>query len=133
MNPQHRERLVEMKSGGVPAASYGGEEGMPTSGPRSLPTPIPAAPARPVPFRPEEVHLLVERWVGVQNAFIEDPRRAVQQADQLIAEIGQRLLGVIEGERAAMRGMLENGEASTEELRLAMRRYRALFDLLLTM
>lgn len=125
-----------MKGGGVPAASQGGEEGMPTSGPRSLPTPLSVAPARearPVPFRPEEVHLLVERWVGVQNAFIEDPRRAVQQADQLISEIGQRLLGVIEGERAAMRGMLENGEASTEELRLAMRRYRALFDLLLTM
>ena len=87
----------------------------------------------PVPFRPEEVHLFVERWAGVQSTFIEEPRRAVQQADQLVAEILERLTSVIDAERTALRSAVDttSGELSTEELRCSMRRYRAILDMLL--
>ncbi len=74
-----------------------------------------------------------QRWSAVQTDFVDDPRRAVQQADELVAELMQALAQTFSDERARLEGQWDTGgEASTEDLRVALRRYRSFFSRLLT-
>ncbi|HEV8440536.1 MAG TPA: hypothetical protein VGT40_20800 [Methylomirabilota bacterium] len=74
-----------------------------------------------------------DRWAGIQAGFVDDPRRAVEQADGLVAEVMQRLAQVFADERAKLEGQWSRGnDISTEDLRLALRRYRGFFDRLLS-
>jgi hypothetical protein len=134
MDPLHRERIVQIKPGGVPAE----EEPVPPSAPRASPaTRDQAAELGPderlAPFTPEEIHALTERWLAAQSAFVEAPRHAVELADQLVVEVLDRLAAAVDEERAALRLALDAPEPSTEALRLAMRRLRALFEHLLSL
>jgi len=73
------------------------------------------------------------RWSDIQASFVDEPRRAVEQADGLVAEVMQRLATVFADERKRLEQQWDRGgETDTEELRLALRRYRAFFDRLLT-
>lgn len=73
-----------------------------------------------------------ERWRAVQTDFVDDPRRAVKQADELVAELMQALARTFADERAALEGQWDTGgDVSTEELRVALQRYRSFFSRLL--
>ena len=73
------------------------------------------------------------RWREVQTDFVDDPRGAVRQADQLVAELMQALASTFTEEREALEGRWDTGaDVSTEELRIAIRRYRSFFSRLLT-
>lgn len=73
------------------------------------------------------------RWSSVQTGFVDDPRKAVQQADELVAAVMKRLAEVFAAERARMEADWSEGEeVSTEDLRIAFRRYRSFFDRLLS-
>jgi hypothetical protein len=85
----------------------------------------------PSAFTPEEARALAERWNAIQGAFIESPRAAVERADALLDEVIQRLLQALSEDRASIRITLEDPSPSTEELRMALRRCRSLFDRLL--
>ena len=77
---------------------------------------------------------LQQRWRGVQTAFVDEPRAAVEQADALVAEVMQRLTDGFARERAGLERQWSGGQdVSTEELRLAIRRYRSFFDRLLSL
>jgi len=74
------------------------------------------------------------QWERVQTQFVDEPRKSVEQADHLVASTIQRLAESF----ARQREQLENqwsrtGDVSTEDLRIAMRRYRAFFERMLTM
>ncbi|HEX7781096.1 MAG TPA: hypothetical protein VF424_17735 [Vicinamibacterales bacterium] len=72
------------------------------------------------------------RWGGIQTGFVDEPRRAVQEADTLVAEVMKRLAEGFANERRELEGRWERtDQVSTEDLRLAMRRYRAFFERLL--
>lgn len=72
------------------------------------------------------------RWHDVQAAFVDDPRHAVQDADQLVAELMQTLAATFaERKRSLEQQWHGGGEAQTEDLRLALRGYRSFFDQLL--
>lgn len=72
------------------------------------------------------------RWKDVQFRFVEEPRSAVQQADGLVAEVMQRLAQTFADERARLESQWSQGDqVSTEDLRLAFKRYRDFFDRLL--
>ena len=72
------------------------------------------------------------RWREIQGQFVDEPHRAVEQADQLVSSVITRLSEVFAREREKMeREWPKEGEGSTEELRQALRRYRAFFDRLL--
>jgi hypothetical protein len=74
------------------------------------------------------------KWSDVQASFVDEPRRAVEQADALVAEVMQRLAQVFADERRRLEQQWDRGgDTDTEELRLALRRYRSFFDRLLAM
>ncbi len=73
------------------------------------------------------------RWQDIQGSFVDEPRRAVEQADQLVATVVKRLAEVFAGERNALEHEWSQGQdVSTEDLRQALRRYRSFFDRLLS-
>jgi len=75
---------------------------------------------------------LRSRWGDVQAGFVDEPRRSVEQADQLVATVMQRLAEGFANERASLEKQWESGDnVSTEDLRVALQRYRAFFGRLL--
>jgi len=74
-----------------------------------------------------------ESWTTVQAAFVDDPRDAVKEADTLVAELMQRLAETFSAERSRLESQWDNDEdVSTEDLRIALQRYRSFFDRLLS-
>ena len=86
------------------------------------------------PLFPEnELGSLRQRWQTVQGSFVDDPRTAVRQADELVASAMKRLAEVFADERGKLEHEWDKGEnVSTEDLRQALRRYRSFFDRLLS-
>ena len=72
------------------------------------------------------------RWTDIQTGFVDEPRRSVEQADALVAEVMKRLANSFSEERSKLEGQWGRGDdVSTEDLRVALRRYRSFFDRLL--
>lgn len=83
-------------------------------------------------FRPEEAGQFRTRWTDVQGAFVDSPRSAVERADSLVAETMKRLAEMFSEERAKLEAQWDRGDnVTTEDLRVALQRYRAFFDRLL--
>jgi hypothetical protein len=80
-----------------------------------------------------EIENLRNRWGGVQAAFVDEPRRAVEQADGLVAAAMKRLAEVFAEERSKLEKQWDRGDnVSTEDLRVALQRYRSFFHRLLS-
>ena len=71
------------------------------------------------------------RWQEIQAGFVDEPRRAVQDADALVVDMMDRLARMLASEREQLESPGEPGQVSTEDLRQGLRRYRALFERLL--
>jgi hypothetical protein len=72
-------------------------------------------------------------WRELQSDFVDHPRDAVQHADELVAQVMQSLATTFAEHKRSLEGQWSAGEqVETEELRVALRRYRAFFDQLLT-
>jgi hypothetical protein len=75
---------------------------------------------------------LRSRWDDIQAAFVDDPADCVQKADALVAEVVDQLTAAFSEARSRLEGQWARGEqASTEDLRLALQRYREFFQRLL--
>ena len=73
------------------------------------------------------------RWTDVQNSFVDEPRRAVEAADGLTAELMQHLAKTFADERGRLEHQWDRGDdVSTDDLRGAFQRYRTFFERLLT-
>ena len=73
------------------------------------------------------------RWTAIQTGFVDEPRRAVEEADALVAGVMKRLAEIFSEERRQLEAQWEqNDRVSTEDLRQAMRRYRSFFERLLS-
>jgi FtsZ-interacting cell division protein ZipA len=103
------------------------------------------------PLSPESRDRYVRRWQSTQARFVDDPKGAVAEADQLVQEVMQERgyptkdfdrrvddisvdhPDLVEKYRTAdgIARASERGEASTEDLRHSVRHYRALFAELL--
>jgi hypothetical protein len=71
-------------------------------------------------------------WQEIQSRFVDEPRTAVEDADALVAEVMQRLAETFSEERERLeRDWHAGDEVSTEDLRLALQRYRSFFERLL--
>jgi hypothetical protein len=84
-------------------------------------------------FPNNELQELRTRWTGIQTAFADEPRRAVEQADGLVAAAMKRLAEVFAEERSKLEQQWDRGDnVSTEDLRVALQRYRSFFQRLLS-
>jgi hypothetical protein len=84
-------------------------------------------------FPNSELEALRTRWSEVQTDFVDEPRRAVEQADSLVASAMKRLAEVFAEERSKLEGQWDRGDnISTEDLRIALQRYRSFFHRLLS-
>lgn len=73
------------------------------------------------------------RWNPIQAAFVDEPRSAVQQADELVKTAIQRLSESFTRARETLDRQWDHGDdANTEELRLAFQKYRAFFQRILS-
>ena len=71
------------------------------------------------------------RWGVIQTGFVDDPAQAVREADHLAAAVMERLATTLAEERERLEERWSRGDGDTEHLRLALRRYRQFFGLLL--
>ncbi len=71
------------------------------------------------------------RFLDIQAGFVDEPRQAVEEAEGFVDELVQRLVQALDAERAKLKGAIDDG--STEDLRLALRGYRAFVDRLLNL
>jgi hypothetical protein len=84
-------------------------------------------------FSADEAKDFRARWDAIQVSFVDEPRRAVEQADSLVAASMKRLAEMFAAESKKLEGQWDRGDnVSTEDLRLALRRYRSFFGRLLT-
>ena len=92
-----------------------------------------------VPARAETPHLADQasaqagaRWQEILAGFVDDPRRAVGDAHQLVGEVMQRMIDGFTAEREKLeRQWSKGGDVSTEDLRVCLQNYRAFFARLL--
>ena len=93
-----------------------------------------AAPMRDTALlAPDVVENLKAKWSDIQAGFVDEPRRAVEQADGLVTDAIQGLAQSFGSERARLEAQWDRGgDVSTEDLRLALQRYRAFFSRLLS-
>jgi hypothetical protein len=72
------------------------------------------------------------RWDRIQTGFVDEPRDAVQQADELVAEVIKRLADSFAQERSRLEQQWDRGEqVNTEDLRITLQTYRSFFQRLL--
>ena len=72
------------------------------------------------------------RWDAIQTGFVDEPRKAVEEADALVAQVITRLTDVFADERTRLEQLWDRGEqVSTEDLRQSLRTYRSFFERLL--
>jgi hypothetical protein len=84
-------------------------------------------------FSAEETRDFRSRWNAIQVGFVDEPRQAVQQADNLVAAAIQRLAQVFADEKSKLESQFKQGDnVSTEDLRVALQHYRSFFSRLLS-
>src|SRR4029434_2839034 len=107
----------------------------------SVPLEREGRPARPVEtadkpvslFHDEEGRGFRTRWDAIQTGVVAQARAAVEQANALVGEMVKRLTDTFGAERTKLDSQWSQGkEVSTEDLRIALKRYRSFFELRLS-
>jgi hypothetical protein len=84
-------------------------------------------------FAGEDAERYQGKWTEIQGHFVDDPRRAVEEGDALVATLMQQLAETFAEERSSLEQQWDReGDVSTEDLRVALQRYRSFFDRLLS-
>ena len=122
---------AELASAAFPAKEPEGPKLVKGQEPETLPRA--AAISEPMPlFSESEMGDFRSQWSKLQTGFVDEPRRTVEGADKLVAAVMQRLAEGFANERSGLEKQWDRGDnVSTEELRIALQRYRAFFDKLL--
>jgi hypothetical protein len=82
---------------------------------------------------PDEAEAFQAKWQAVQTAFVDDPQDAVRTADALVAEVMQTLARSFASRKEGLESQWGRGEeVLTEDLRIALQRYRSFFNRLLS-
>jgi hypothetical protein len=81
----------------------------------------------------EQVEQLRQQWTTVQSHFVDEPRKSVEEADQLVAAAIKQIEDGFSAGRSNLEKQWSRGDqASTEDLRVCLQHYRQFFDQLLT-
>jgi hypothetical protein len=122
---------------GAPAEPAGEADPTGEVSPPTTATPTAAAPVDTASpdtlFAESDLTELRARWNDVQAAFVDDPKDCVQKADGLVSDAVDQLTASFSHARSRLEEQWARGEeASTEDLRLALKRYREFFERLLS-
>jgi hypothetical protein len=79
---------------------------------------------------PEQLH---ERWATIQSAFVDDPRGSVTSAADMVTEVIATVVASAQERESGLRGEWDRDGVDTEDLRNALRSYRALLDQLVAL
>lgn len=119
--PEYEDRPAQIETQATPA-------GKQVSGTRDCGE----EPSTPL-FSARETNELRSRWDAIQVGFVDEPRHAVEEADGLVTATAKRLADIFADERKTLEHQWSRGdEVSTEDLRLALQRYRSFFGRLLS-
>jgi len=81
----------------------------------------------------EQADRYENRWEEIQASFVDQPRAAVEEADRLVADLMQGLAAGFSEERERLEHRWDSGhDVSTEDLHVALTRYRSFFGRLLS-
>jgi hypothetical protein len=73
------------------------------------------------------------RWSEIQGKFVDEPRTAVQEADELVTAVVQKITQMFASEHSSLESQWNQGsDVSTEDLRKALQRYRTFFNRLVS-
>ena len=86
----------------------------------------------PLFFDPDTTADLEAQWSGIQTSFVDDPRSAVAKADALVDEAIGLIARTFDRGRRQLEAQWGQGDASTEDLRICLMRYRSFFHRLLS-
>jgi hypothetical protein len=79
----------------------------------------------PMAGDPQQLH---ERWATIQSAFVDDPHGSVTSAAGMVTEVIATVVASAKERESGLRGEWDRDGADTEDLRNALRSYRALLD-----
>lgn len=83
-------------------------------------------------LQPDELHAVITKWREIQAEFVDQPKRAMQEADELVTALMDRLAQTFAEQREHLEARWSDAEnVSTEELRQGLQRYRSFFERLL--
>jgi hypothetical protein len=83
-------------------------------------------------IEPERAESYNSRWNELKGEFVDDPRRSVRGANELVGEVLDELEELFRSQRADLEHGLDSEQTTTEDLRQALGRYRSFFDRLLS-
>jgi len=121
----------------LPRSEEGGEAAAAEAGGGDLEAgaAVASADATPVPrsgaLLATDAEAVRRQFLDIQAGFVDEPRQAVHEAESFVDDLVQQLVRALETERANLKATLESG--STEDLRVALRGYRAFVDRLLNL
>lgn len=79
-------------------------------------------------FEASEQEALRDRWSAIQTSFVDEPRRSVEEANDLVADLMNRLVSSFRDEQSRLEEQWSRGEeVTTEDLRMTLQRYRSFF------
>ncbi len=85
-------------------------------------------------FEDNEAEKFRTEWLNIQSKFVDNPRESVREADELVAGVLKSVTMSFHDRRTSLEKQWNGGKnVSTEDLRLALKRYRSFFDRLLTL
>lgn len=85
-------------------------------------------------FEDEESSRFRTEWLNIQSKFVDNPRASVREADELVASVLKSVTMSFHNRRSSLeKEWNSGGNVSTEDLRVALKRYRSFFDRLLTL
>jgi hypothetical protein len=84
-------------------------------------------------FENNEAEGFRTQWLEIQSRFVDDPSVSVKDADDLVADVIKNITRSFADKRMSLESQWKSGDVSTEELRVAMKRYRSFFNRLLSL
>jgi hypothetical protein len=84
-------------------------------------------------FSEDEHSTFRERWEQIQATFVDEPQESVEAADELVGDVMKRVVSTLSAQRTDLeRRWASDDDVSTEDLRVALMRYRSFFERLLS-
>jgi len=84
-------------------------------------------------FEDNEAEQFRTQWLEIQSRFVDDPSISVKDADDLVADVIKNITRSFADKRISLESQWKSGDVSTEDLRMAMKRYRSFFNRLLSL